>query len=434
MGPSKTSSSKGKNVDKSTDWSEWKWDDELQRHWSWRYGPTGEPEYEYRSQSSQQQQETPRSTGESVILDNTSSDISTTSNQGSHNIQYHTGQISSTIATIPQKYASAAPASDSYYTTATAATSTTQGAGSRSGVLSYSTQPTFSSGSFSSATGLSSTYGSSASNYGNRAYDDINEVTSTFGGMSLNRQPTMPDKNYVESSGTIRRPIDNADREQLDPRYRVIPEKDQRKFWRVGRVFMMLWTEPALKKGGSRNGTHYSTVWLDEGAYSEIRRFVVIREGYGNSICSPIHTYNGQATLKANLPERYQHAIIYTGSQCPAEHSYEAEDGTIVKENLIKDPICVRREQTGPEGDLGAYSRLNYSKIYTVENYVRVLPIGMVEKNWIPTLNANSFVRPDLGPAQKPTQHKPPKSHGSDSSKPKDSSHKKGKDSRRSRR
>ena len=50
---------------------------------------------------------------------------------------------------------------------------------------------------------------------------------------------------------------------------------------------MMLWTEPAkTAMGGTRNGTHYSTVWLEQGVYSEIRRFVVMREGYGNSICS----------------------------------------------------------------------------------------------------------------------------------------------------
>jgi hypothetical protein len=119
---------------------------------------------------------------------------------------------------------------------------------------------------------------------------------------------------------------------------------------------------------------------------------------------SPIHTYNGQATLKPNLPERQQHAIIYTSKECPPENSYTLADGTFVKENLSKDPIRVRREQNGPEGDLGIFSRLNYSKIYTVENYVRVLNIGMVERDWIPTLNANSYIRPSDTPVEKPTK------------------------------
>jgi hypothetical protein len=152
-----------------------------------------------------------------------------------------------------------------------------------------------------------------------------------------------------------------------------------------------------------------------------------------NQVFRPIHTYNGQATLKPNLPERQQHAIIYTSETCPPEHSYTATDGSIVREDLTKDAIKVKRDQNGPEGDLGVYSRLNYSKIYTVENYVRVLNIGMVERDWIPTLNANSYVRPTetLGPVQKPTNHKPPKESGKSS---KDSGgHKKGKE-RKSRR
>lgn len=68
-------------------------------------------------------------------------------------------------------------------------------------------------------------------------------------------------------------------------------DRDQKSFWKFGRVFMMLWTEPAQvpkvpREGGTRNGSHISTVWLGEPAYSEIRRFVVVGEGHGNSICS----------------------------------------------------------------------------------------------------------------------------------------------------
>lgn len=44
-------------------------------------------------------------------------------------------------------------------------------------------------------------------------------------------------------------------------------------------VFKMLWTEPAglANPGKSRNSTHFSLVWLNEHAYSEIRHFVVVR-------------------------------------------------------------------------------------------------------------------------------------------------------------
>jgi hypothetical protein len=74
----------------------------------------------------------------------------------------------------------------------------------------------------------------------------------------------------------------------------------------------------------------------------------------------------------------------------------------LVTENLSKDPIRVKREQTDAEGDLGELSRLNYSKIYTVENYVRVLNIGMVHQESMESLINNCYLRPRTEPPGKP--------------------------------
>lgn len=116
----------------------------------------------------------------------------------------------------------------------------------------------------------------------------------------------------------------------------------------------------------------------------------------------PIHTYNGQATLKHNLPEPSQHAIIYTSDHAPAEHWYKAENGAIIQEHLSKDPISVIREQEGPEGDLDPLSRLNYSKIYTVEKNVRVLNIGRVADASMSSLLRNTFVKQRDSPIERP--------------------------------
>ncbi len=100
----------------------------------------------------------------------------------------------------------------------------------------------------------------------------------------------------------------------------------------------------------------------------------------------PIHTYMGQATLKPNLPEVQQHAIIYSSKTPPPEAYILAEDGTRIYEDLTKVPIRVVREQESEEGDLGQHARINFSKIYTVENYVRVLNIGMVHSSSMDSL------------------------------------------------
>ena len=75
----------------------------------------------------------------------------------------------------------------------------------------------------------------------------------------------------------------------------------------------------------------------------------------------------------------------------------------MIYEELSKDSIKVHREQKDDEGDLGTLSRLNYSKVYTVEKNLRVLNIGMVEN--IPSLLAGSFVKPRSTPIEKPRSH-----------------------------
>ena len=110
------------------------------------------------------------------------------------------------------------------------------------------------------------------------------------------------------------------------------------------------------------------------------------------SACRAIYTYSGQATLKPNLPNHQQHAIIYTGKHVPEEQLYITDDGTEVFENLSKNPIRVTSEQNSPEGVLNPASRINYSKIYTVEDYVRVLDIGVVHADSIETLRRSSLL------------------------------------------
>jgi len=171
---------------------------------------------------------------------------------------------------------------------------------------------------------------------------------------------------------------------------------------------MMLWTEPARLQPArlerKTNGSHYGTIWLGSHVYSEIRRFVVVGSGYGNVICSPIHTYQGQATLRPNLPDAQQHAIIYTSPQPPAELCVYDSDGNIAaSENLTKKPIRVISECKGPDGDLGPLSRINYAKLYTVEKYVRILNIGKVHDDSMEDLLASCFfTRPANEPPQGP--------------------------------
>ncbi len=132
---------------------------------------------------------------------------------------------------------------------------------------------------------------------------------------------------------------------------------------------------------------------------------------YHLTVQSPIHTYSGQATLKENLPDPQQHAIIYTSSRPPHELCINDEYGGTVQEELSKDPIRVIRELNDVDGDLGELSRINYAKIYTVEKYVRVLNIGRVHQDSMESLLASCFfARPVDEPPQGPRKSKHDKS------------------------
>lgn len=74
-------------------------------------------------------------------------------------------------------------------------------------------------------------------------------------------------------------------------------------------------------------------------------------------------------------------------------------------ENLSKDPIRVIRENSGPEGSLDSTSRINYSRVYTVENWVRVMNIGIVHKDSIASLQRNSLIYQG-GPLEKPQKRR----------------------------
>ncbi|PQE16489.1 heterokaryon incompatibility protein [Rutstroemia sp. NJR-2017a BBW] len=183
----------------------------------------------------------------------------------------------------------------------------------------------------------------------------------------------------------ITKESDGANKAVLDPRYSLVDYG----FWKVGRVFMMLWTEPAgvnAQRAGTKNYSHISETWLSEKAYSEIRRFVVVKDNHGNCSCL------GWATLKNNLPDPENHAIIYTTRSPPKPYSYQDDIKGLVTEQLLKDPIKVNSERTDKDGTLHERSRINYTKTYTVEKEVRVLNIGMVDKkSMVALMEASPF-------------------------------------------
>lgn len=150
------------------------------------------------------------------------------------------------------------------------------------------------------------------------------------------------------------------------------------KFYRLGRVFRVLWSEPASVDGpASLTGSLHST-WehneFGKHVYSEVRTFVVIREGTGYCNVLTITSYAGKGVAKRGV-RKSEHCIIYTGRSVPTLDPAElpsrrGEEGMR--------PISIRMYPDMPRNVLDPMSRVNLGKVMTVEHNLEVQPFGKV--------------------------------------------------------
>ena len=177
-----------------------------------------------------------------------------------------------------------------------------------------------------------------------------------------------------------------GEREELDHRYQRRPN-DAKNFFVVGRIFAMLWHEGA----GDKKHGHLSQVGpykvekydkkgfkYNEEVYSHIRRMAVVKARHGYCWCIPINTYSYQGVAKKGLSDvdRQAHAIIYMEDTKPGISPKE-------KGMMFKNPIAVTAAD--PTQKLHVMSRINFGKVYSVEWNVKVMPVGRVNAQSMPS-------------------------------------------------
>ncbi|KAG6355869.1 hypothetical protein INS49_015253 [Diaporthe citri] len=155
-----------------------------------------------------------------------------------------------------------------------------------------------------------------------------------------------------------------ANSEYLDGRYRVEPSMR----FEPGNVFKVMWSEP---KGGTipGGGSRFSDTLLQDhmsGVWTGFRRFIVIRNGEGHCSCVPILTYGKLGCLK-NGVKPHHHGIVFEKGQQPVR---------LPNEPVLRfEPICM---EMNPGEHISEESRVNYSKLVTVEHNVKVLFVGRI--------------------------------------------------------
>ncbi|KAK5682115.1 hypothetical protein LTS10_005240 [Elasticomyces elasticus] len=185
-----------------------------------------------------------------------------------------------------------------------------------------------------------------------------------------------------------------GDEERLFSTFKV-RERAQR-FFKVGRVFLILWTEPA--GAGATAITSYEqndrTITaadrglipgrFGESVYSQVRRFVVIREGAHFCSALPIYTYGGQGVGKPSV-RKSDHVIIYTSRQAP--RPLRAELPRRGETDALR-PTPIRVVSDSPADILSSTSRLDLAKVHTIHHNIKVKPLGEVHPNSIEAFKA----------------------------------------------
>jgi hypothetical protein len=157
---------------------------------------------------------------------------------------------------------------------------------------------------------------------------------------------------------------------ELPPDYKI---RDKR-FFRVGRVFFVLWSEPA---GDSSNvsSRHPNIVLNTYGGrvHSKIRRFVVIREGDGYCSGLPINTYGGRGVAKRGV-KKAEHAVIYTGRTLPRIRTDEVPGRQ--ETGMLSTPIRV--DPDNMDEQLDPMSRIDFGGVTKIQHNCKVKSLGLV--------------------------------------------------------
>lgn len=153
--------------------------------------------------------------------------------------------------------------------------------------------------------------------------------------------------------------------EKLDPSYCI----QNGRFFKRGRVFAILFSEPAGETAPKHDNDNVTTVKFGGRVFTQIRRFVVVQERQGFCYACPIFTYNERGTLKQGC-KASEHAIVYLVGSTPT--LLEGETG------ITKKPIGIVPIDSTVQMHIA--SRIRFGKVYPIEWNVKVKDLGSVSR------------------------------------------------------
>ena len=154
-----------------------------------------------------------------------------------------------------------------------------------------------------------------------------------------------------------------------------------KRFFVVGRIFKTVWFEPATADMLSRHCTS-PDAWPNkcvpfhgEKPLARFRWFIVVKRRPSHSLCLAITTYGGKSggggggsSSGTNPGRPMDFAVLHSASVEPAR-PYE-------EEGITRDPIAVIIEDE--DQYISPIARLDFGRVYTVEDSLRTMKIGRV--------------------------------------------------------
>ncbi|GAB1740395.1 hypothetical protein NU219Hw_g5500t1 [Hortaea werneckii] len=177
-------------------------------------------------------------------------------------------------------------------------------------------------------------------------------------------------------------------------------QRNASQFFVPGRVFLVLWPEPA---GTPERRTQVTDAGiLGQREFSRVRRFVVVRAATSYCSALPIVSYGGRGVGKPGV-KKSEHCIIYTGQSAPVplreEIPQRGESGMrLVSIRVIPNDATAR---------LDPASRLDLGKPHTISHNIRVKAFGQVDASHLAALLSEFYL---VWSVTSPSVHMPPPS------------------------
>lgn len=167
--------------------------------------------------------------------------------------------------------------------------------------------------------------------------------------------------------------------EPLGPEFSTIVKA--KRFFCTGRVFATVWFEPSTEdvvqqQPEPRTWSSGCPAFHGQKPVAKIRWFVVVKRRLHHSLCFTVTTYAGGNASRTNRSRPGDHAVLFRAN-IPPEPPFDDED-------ITRDPIAIIIEDA--EYYISPIARLDCSRIYTVEDNLKVAKVGRVHPNFLASL------------------------------------------------